>query len=181
MDRRVAIREFLGVSAVLAANDISTLYASHADWLQAWLRRYTRCSHRAADLAQDTFCRILERQEAAAVRDGRSYLATIARRILIDDIRHREVERAYLALHAIQASDVDNLTPDRIAEATQLLGAILRLLEGVSDKARCAFMMIRFDGMRYSAAAAQLGVSERMAKRYVAQVYAHCHALAYGD
>lgn len=169
------------MSAVAAAQDVSTLYALHADWLQAWLRRHTHCSHRAADIAQDTFCRILERREAASIRDGRNYLTTIARRILIDDIRHREVERAYLALHAAQAGDSETLTPDRIAEAAQLLGAILRLLEGLPDKTRRAFIRVRFDGMRYSDAARQLGVSERMAKRYVAQAYAHCYALAYPD
>lgn len=169
------------MSAVAAANNASILYALHADWLQEWLRRHTRCPHRAADLAQDTFCRVLEHREAPSVRDGRSYLATIARRILIDDIRHREVERAYLALHAAQANDVDALTPDRIAEAAELIGAILRLLETLPNKARRAFMLVRFDGLRYASAAAHLGVSERMVKRYVAQVYAHCYALAYPD
>lgn len=169
------------VPAIVPTHDVSTLYALHADWLQDWLRRYTRCSQRAADLAQDTFCRILEKREAASIRDGRGYLATVARRILIDDIRHREVERAYLAIHAARTSDVETLTPDRIAEAAQLLGAILRLLEGLPDKTRRAFIKIRFDGMRYADAARQLGVSERMVKRYVACAYAHCYALGYPD
>ena len=42
-------------------------------------------------------------------------------------------------------------------------------------------MMIRFDGLRYAEAASRLGVSERMVKRYVAQAYARCYALAYPD
>jgi RNA polymerase sigma-70 factor (ECF subfamily) len=169
------------VSAVVATTDIRTLYASHGDWLQEWLRRHTRCSHRAADLAQDTFCRVLETNDAGAVRDPRSYLSTVARRILIDDIRRREVERAYLAVHAARMGEADHLTPERVTEAAQLLDAILRLLETLPAKARRAFTMIRFDGVRYAAAAHVLGVSERMVKRYVAQVYAHCYALAYPD
>lgn len=164
-----------------AKTDFGAFYAAHGDWLKDWLRRYTRCSHRAADLAQDTFCRLIEADEIGSARDPRSYLATVARRILVDDIRHREVERAYLATHAARIGDADHLTPERIAEAAQLLATILRLLETLPDKARRAFLMIRFDGLRYAMVAEQLGVSERMVKRYVAQVYAHCYALAYPD
>lgn len=169
------------MSAVAATIDVEMLYVSHGDWLQAWLRRHTRCAHRAADLAQDTFCRVLEANEPAPVRDPRSYLSTVARRILIDDIRRREVERAYLAVHAARMGEADHLTPERVTEAAQLLDTILRLLETLPVKARQAFTMVRFDGLRYADAADRLGVSERMAKRYVAQAYAHCYALAYPD
>jgi RNA polymerase sigma-70 factor (ECF subfamily) len=166
--------------AAAATIDVSALYVSHGDWLRAWLRRHTRCSYRAADLAQDTFCRVLE-TETGPVRDPRSYLSTVARRILIDDIRHREIERAYLAVHAVRMGDADHLTPERITEAAQLLGAVLCLLETLPAKARYAFMMVRFDGLRYADAGRQLGISERMVKRHVAKVYAHCYALAYPD
>lgn len=169
------------MSAAAATIDLDLLYAAHGDWLQSWLRRHTRCSHRAADLAQDTFCRLLETKKPAPLRDPRSYLSTIARRILIDDIRHREIERAYLAAHAAWAGDADYLTPERVAEAAQLLEAIVRLLEALPVKARRAFTMVRFDGVRYAIASQRLGVSERMVKRYVAQAYAHCYALAYPD
>ncbi len=116
-----------------------------------------------------------------ALRNPRSYLSTVARRILIDDIRRRDVERAYLTIHAARMGNADHLTPERIAEAAQLLDAILRLLETLPEKARRGFMMVRLDGLRYVDAASQLGVSERMVKRYVAQAYAHCYALGYPD
>lgn len=159
--------------------EISSLYGRHGDWLRLWLKRRTRCPERAADLAQDTFCRILERQEVADLRNPRAYLATVARRILIDDVRRREVEQAYLDAYALLHSDSEALSPERIAEAANLLGAIMQVLEGLSEKARRSFLMIRFDGLRYADAAAILGISERMVKRYVAQAYTHCYAIAY--
>ena len=113
--------------------DVGTLYASDGDWLKDWLRRYTLCSHRAADLAQDTFCRVLERPESG-IRDSRSYLATVA--------------RAYLALHPLRMGDTDHLTPQRIVEAAELLSAILRVIETLPDKTRRAFLLVRFDGLR---------------------------------
>ena len=86
-----------------------------------------------------------------------------------------------MAVHAARAEQWDDLTPERIVAAVQLLDAVVRLLEGVSEKARTAFLLIRFERRTYAEAAALLGVSDRMAKRYVAQVYAHCYALAYSD
>ncbi|WP_068079906.1 sigma-70 family RNA polymerase sigma factor [Novosphingobium rosa] len=169
------------MSGVAATVDVGRLYASHGNWLTSWLRRHTRCAHRAADLAQDTFCRVLEAKNPAPIHEPRSYLSTLARRILIDDIRRREIERAYLTVAAAHLGDADHLTPERIAEATQLLDAILHLLEQLPRKARQAFTLIRFDGLRYAEAALRLGVSERMVKRYVAQAYAHCYTLAHAD
>lgn len=169
------------MSGVAATLDVGTLYASHGDWLRSWLRRHTRCSHRAADLAQDTFCRVLETKNLAPLQEPRGYLSTLARRILIDDIRRRDIERAYLTVAAAHMGDIDHLTPERVTEATQLLDAILQLLETLPGKTRRAFIMIRFDGLRYAEAATMLGVSDRMVKRYVAQAYAHCYALAYTD
>lgn len=169
------------MSTVASEIDIGTLYVSHGEWLRGWLRRRTRCAHRAADLTQDTFCRLIEADDTAPVRDARSYLSTVARRILIDDIRRREVERAFLAACEAHGQHVDNLTPERIAEAVELLRATLRLLETLPPRVRQAFIMVRLHGLRYAAAAERLGVSERMAKRYVAQAYAHCYALAYSD
>ena len=39
--------------------EISTLYAGHHGWLQGWLRSRLGNAFDAADLAQDTFVRIL--------------------------------------------------------------------------------------------------------------------------
>ncbi|CAN7599270.1 sigma-70 family RNA polymerase sigma factor [Phenylobacterium sp. LjRoot219] len=162
-----------------ATIQIASLYEDYSVWLRQWLRRHTGCSHRAADLAQETFCRLLERPLPSLPDSPKNYLATVARRLLIDDIRHREIERAYLAIHAARTDQWDELTPERILVAVQLLDAVVRMLEGASEKARTAFVLIRFERRSYAQAAVLLGVSDRMVKRYVAQVYAHCYALAY--
>lgn len=165
--------------AVATTNEIALLYSDHADWLRGWLLRRTRCAHRAADLTQDTFCRLLEKQVGQSIRQPRTYLATVARRLLIDDIRRRDIEQAYLDAFAIVSSDAQAPSPERIAEAVDLLQGIVHMLGGLSVKARRAFLMIRFDGMRYAEAGIALGVSERMVKRYVADAYAQCYAFAY--
>ncbi|MQP64779.1 sigma-70 family RNA polymerase sigma factor [Niveispirillum sp. SYP-B3756] len=164
----------MGVAEGAAATVIGQLYASHAHWLQGWLRSRTHCASRAADLTQDTFCRLLEQPRLPPLASPRGYLATIARRLLIDDIRRREIERAIADICALQSGEANLLTPERIAEATQFLDMVARLLDTLPEQARIAFLLRRVEGLSQQEVAAALGVSLATVKRYIALSYASC-------
>ena len=53
-----------------APQSIARLYSDHHGWLVRWLRARLGCSHQAADMAQDTFVRLLlsERKGPPATR-----------------------------------------------------------------------------------------------------------------
>ncbi|WP_280190926.1 sigma-70 family RNA polymerase sigma factor [Delftia sp. PS-11] len=156
---------------------VRTLYCDHHGWLFAWLRRKLGCSHHAADVAQDTFVRILGSRDALlGLREPRAYLATTAKRLLIDQARRTLIEQAYLqeltqasahAAHAPSAQDV--------METVQALMQIEAALDGLSGKARQAFLLCYLEGHTHAAAALQLGVSTRMVQKYLIQALAHCH------
>lgn len=169
------------MNAIAAQREIGSLYETHADWLRDWLRRHTRCSHHAADLTHETFCRLLERPQFAMPDTPRSYLATVARRLLIDDIRRREVEQAVIDAYEIGHVGVDDISPDRIAEAAQLLQAVLRLLDTLPPETRSAFLLRRIEGLEQKDIAARLGISLSTVKRHIALAYARCYAIAYAD
>ena len=62
-----------------------TLYDEHHGWLFGWLRRKLGSSENAADLAQDTFVRIIASRDALlGVREPRAFLVTTAQRLIID-------------------------------------------------------------------------------------------------
>ncbi|MDH2051580.1 sigma factor [Achromobacter marplatensis] len=67
---------------------IAMLYRDHHSWLHGWLRLKLGDAHRAADLAQDTFVRLLSANSTSpsdtALREPRAYLRTIANRLLVD-------------------------------------------------------------------------------------------------
>src|SRR5690606_40403318 len=78
------------------AANIESLYCDHHGWLQAWLRRRLGNSSDAADLAHDTFLRILGRGQREQIWEPRAYLATIANGLVVSHWRRRELERAWL-------------------------------------------------------------------------------------
>src|SRR5690606_4957214 len=88
-------------SAAPASEGVGALYQTHHVWLTGWLRRRLGDQHDAADLAHDTFVRLLQTQLATPLHEPRSYLATIARGLMIDLWRRRALEQAYL--QALQA------------------------------------------------------------------------------
>lgn len=160
--------------------EIGSLYASHADWLNNWLRRYTRCPFKAADLTHDTFCRLLERPDSTPPRTPRSYIATIARRLMIDDARRARVESAFLKAQATLVDGISQPGPDQIAEAIAELLMVTRALDELPERVRRAYLLSRLDGRSHAEIAAELGVSRSMVKQYVAKAYSRCYAAAYG-
>jgi RNA polymerase sigma-70 factor (ECF subfamily) len=175
------IGEGIQVSVATASIDVDALYVSHGDWLHGWLRRHARCSHRAADLAHDTFCRLLERQDTTPIRDARNYLVTIARRLIIDDARRARVEAAFHDAHVALMEGAVEPGPDRITEAVSELLTVTRALEELPDRVRRAYLLARLDQRSHAEIAAELGVSKSMVKQYVAKGYAHCYAATYGE
>jgi len=156
-------------------------YADHHGWLNGWLRRQLGCSQRAADLAQDTFVRVLSKDDdMAAIREPRAYLHTIAKGLLINHWRRRQIEQAYLDALALQPEPVVP-SPESQALIVETLLRIDAMLTQLPTRVRSAFLMSQLHGMTYAAIAAELGVSERMVKKYMAQAMLHCLMLVAED
>lgn len=69
------------------------LYTRHHGWLFQFLRRKLGDAEQAADLAQDTFIRLLNTGQRAEIREPRAYLSTIARGLVADMFRRRAWSR----------------------------------------------------------------------------------------
>lgn len=147
---------------------ISSLYTDHRAWLQALLHRKLGCPHKAEDLTHDTFLKVLVSQACAVMREPRAFLTTVAHGLVVSHWRRLELERAYLEALAAHGTDLSASPEDR-ALALEALLQIDTLLDGLSPKARQAFLLARLDGMGYAEIAAELGVSDRMVKKYMAQ------------
>lgn len=159
---------------------ISNLYCEHHGWLFGWLRRKLGCAHNAADLAQDTFARILNaRESVASLREPRAFLSTTARRLIIDQVRRKHIENAYLQELALTAEALEGYqSPEHILSTLEALEHIAFMLEGLLDNVRQAFVLYYLDGLTQSEIARQLGLSDRTVRKYLIQALLHCsHSL----
>jgi len=158
---------------------IAELYRDHHGWLVGWLRRRLGCPHNAGDLAQDTFVRVLLKPGHEGVREPRAYLATVAHGLVVDHLRRRDLERAYLAELASLPEAV-HPSAEELALAVETLRAVDRLLDGLSPKVRAAYLYSRLDGLAHAEIAALLGVSVPRVRQYLATAARHCYALRHG-
>lgn len=160
-------------------HDAGSLYSSHHGWLHNWLWRKLGCRDGAADIAHDTFVRVLDAGTLDALREPRAYLSTIANGLLVNHWRRLTLERAYLDALAQQEESLAS-SPEERALVIEALVQVDAMLDKLSPKAREAFLLSQFDGLTYSAIAAQLQVSERMVKKYMAQAMLQCLLVANG-
>lgn len=153
---------------------MTELYTDHHGWLVHWLRRKLGCRDSAADLAQDTFVRILTSRDLTGLRAPRAYLATVANGLVANHWRHQAIERAYLEILAQQEASLAP-SPEERAIVLETLIEIDRMLDGLSAKARKAFLLAQLDGLTYAEIAGELGVSVSMVKKYMLQATQQCY------
>lgn len=157
---------------------IAGIYSSHHGWLLRWLRGKLPCADQAADLAHDTFVRLLTAPQTAlpSLREPRAYLTTVAQRLLIDHYRRASLEQAWLEALA-QQPELLMQSPEERLTIVQALQRVDAMLAGLPDAVRSAFLMAHVDDMGYAEIAQRLGVCERTVKRHMAQAFEQCIVL----
>lgn len=148
------------------------MYVSHHGWLRGWLRRRLGNSFDAADLAQDTFVRLLARREPLAVREPRALLTTIAQGVVSNFLRRRQIEQAWLDALA-HLPEAHAPSPESRAMLLETLVELDRRLDTLAPPVRRAFLLSQFDGMKQADIAAELGLSLATVQRHIVKA-AHC-------
>lgn len=156
------------------------MYRDHRSWLLAWLRRNIACPQRAEDLSQDTFVRLLGRDELNTPRQPRAFLVTIAKGLLFDHFRRAALEQAYLS-ELLQVPEGEQPSPEEQHLILEDLRALDHLLGKLSSKARAAFLYSRLDGLGHAEIAEKLGVSVPRVRQYLAQGIRQCYIALYGE
>lgn len=162
---------------------METLYCDHHGWLQGWLRRRLGNAADAADLAQDTFVRMITSRTDRrfdSMGEARAYLRTTAQNLCINMWRRQEIERAWLDTLAM-TPEASYPSAERQAMVLQALHEIGGMLETLSPKAARAFVLAVVCEMTDAEVAGELGVSDRMVRKYVAQAMLGCLSLRARD
>ncbi len=128
--------------------NVELLYCDHHGWLQGWLRRKLGNSFDAADLAHDTFVRVMasRRLPQHMGDEPRALLTHIAKGLVIDHWRRQEVEAAYLETVA-GLPEPEVPSPEARLLIIEALMRIDAMLASLPPRTREVFLLAQLDGL----------------------------------
>ncbi|RFC36836.1 MAG: RNA polymerase sigma-70 factor, ECF subfamily [Candidatus Nitrotoga sp. SPKER] len=132
--------------AEIVAQQIQVLYTDHHGWLHGWLRRKLGNACDAADVAHDTFLRVMvsRRLPSHLGDEPRALLTHIAKGLVIDHWRRQDVEHAYLgALTHLSEPEVP--APETRQLIIEALIRIDAMLASLSSRTREIFLLAQID------------------------------------
>lgn len=156
--------------------NVEYLYNEHNTWLKNWLHTKLNCSYQAADLAQDTFVRVLMRRDELNIyqlRKPQAYLRVIAKGLLVDHFRRKDVERTFLeALSALPQPET--ISPEAQKILLETIQHIDCALDRLPTPVRKAFLLSQLEGATYQEIADLMNISTRTVKRYMQKGFSQC-------
>lgn len=168
------------IDDTLKPAEVDLLYQAHHRWLRGWLTGRVGCRENAADLAQDTFVRLLKARQVSPLKEPRAYLSSIARGLMIDQFRRRALEKAYLeSLASLPEHEVPSEEQRRVILDT--LEHLDRALHQLPARARQAFLLAQLDGLTITHIAQRLDVSRATVERDLAKALGVCYRVRYAD
>src|SRR5262245_44758150 len=149
---------------------VSSMEQNHGQALRRFLA--SRMRHAAADvpdLVQEVYLRLLRIPSYESIRNPRAYLYTIASHVLHQyclrqSTDPRLVDQPTLEVDIAAAKELD---PAEITQLEQRFEALGAGLEALSPRAYITLMMYRCEGATLGEIGSRLGVSDRMAKKYL--------------
>jgi RNA polymerase sigma factor (sigma-70 family) len=162
-----------GADQTLRNEYMDRLFRSHYGWLCGRLRAHLQCEASAEDLAAETFIQVLDAPAPLAIREPRAFLTTIAKRLLFQTWRRRDLERAYLDSLRLQDEQLVP-SPEEQAQLIEALVVIDRLLDGLPSKVKATFLLSQVDGLTYPEIAQALNISQRSVSDYMATAVKRC-------
>ncbi len=155
-----------------------SLYRDHQPWLKDWLRRKLGCSQRAADLAQDTFVRVMSGR-TQSISEPRGYLATIARGLMVDMFRRQAIEAAYLDALAVQPES-ESIELEAQAIIIETLVELDRLLDQLGSRTRSVFLLAQLEGLTQVEIGQRLNISLPTVRKHLVRAFTECLLLVAG-
>jgi len=143
--------------------------------LLRFLQGTVRDRDTAADLAQESYARVLAVQESGEpIAEPRALLYRTARNLVIDQYRRSEVRGTYAATEGDAATDAadwtagpEALEPEVAAMSSQTVDALLAAIGELPLRCREAFILHKFDGLSQAEVARQMGISVTMVERHI--------------
>ncbi|MEN4921668.1 sigma-70 family RNA polymerase sigma factor [Achromobacter spanius] len=166
-------------SFIASRAEVQSVYLAHHHWLRGLLQRKLGNASDAADLAHDTFERLIRANVREPLNEPRAYLRTIATRLLIGRARRAALEAAYAETLALQPAPTEPSVEAR-ALILEALEQVCELLDALPMTSRRIFLMAQIDGLSYAEIGQQLGLTPNAVQKSLARALVHCYTAVYG-
>jgi RNA polymerase sigma-70 factor (ECF subfamily) len=113
------------------------------------------------DIVQNIFVRLWENRENITIEESlKSFLLKAVQNACIDELRHRQSVSEY-EKYIETFSDYDSMDTENYILYSDMHAQLDNALKRLPEACRQAFVMNRFEGLKYKEIARQLNVSER--------------------
>ncbi len=167
----------MSVADSLPEQTIHALYVDHHSWLRDWLRKRLGCHADAADLAHDTFLRVLNSRRTAFGAEPRALLTHVAKGLLVDHWRRREVARAYLDAIA-HLPEAEMPSPEAQWLVIESLQRIEAMLAALPARTREIFILSQFEELTLAQIAERTATPVITVRRHLRRALIACMAAA---
>ena len=130
--------------------------------VRRWLGRYTRTlrADDIDDLIQEAYARLWS-ADFTRIRDGRTFLYSVVRNVLQDQLRRARVVQIECVAE-IDALDIDEAPgPERWVSAHQQYEQLLRVLKKLTPQRLAVYQLRKFEGLSLREIALRLGIAEK--------------------
>jgi len=143
-----------------------------------FLTRQVNDRDTAADLAQESYARVLSAQATGlAILDMRAMLYRTARNLVIDQHR-RDEHRRHDDLDSLPEDQHPtaprHLQPEEALASQQVIRAYVATIEALPPRCREAFVLHVFDELNHATIAARMGVSVSMVEKHIVRGMVAC-------
>lgn len=145
--------------------------------LLGFLRQRLRQSEDAADVAQETYIRMMQYEGSREVQSPSSLLFRIAINVA------RDLARAEQVRHVKDQCPLEELeldsgvaSPERAVAAAQDLDVLYEAIDSLPPKCRQVFLLSRMNEMTYPQIAVHCGISVKMVEKHISHALAQCMA-----
>ena len=135
---------------------------SHEPVLRAWLRSRFPSFFDVDDIVQETYLRILaEFDKKGAVKSPKAMLFCTAHNLVIDQLRHRQVERMnpLTEIDSLSVIDSGADVPETVTRQ-QELEILIKAVQSLPKRCRQVITLRKIYGLSQKEVAAELGISE---------------------
>lgn len=142
----------------------------HEGDVRAWLGRAFAGAADPEDVVQEAYCRLLALDAVDAIRDPRAYFFTVARSVVIEQLRRAQVVR-FEALTDMEGSHIPDPAPiaDQAVSGRQELAFMRTAIAALPGRCRQIFELRRIRGLSQKEVAKLLHVTENVVERQTAR------------